>query len=102
MNQPGSERLRIIIVGGSVAGIVFAHCLERAGLDYIILEKNVDLAPQLGASIGIMPNGAQILDQLGLYDAVEAEIEPLRTSRCSTYPKHQGFLSHYPTMLWER
>lgn len=74
------DRFRIIIVGGSVAGLTLAHCLWRNKIDFIILEANGEIAPQAGASIGILPNGARILDQLGLFDDVLDAVEPLRHS----------------------
>ncbi|KAI9148932.1 FAD-dependent monooxygenase BOA8 [Paramyrothecium foliicola] len=67
---------RVVIVGGSVAGLVLAHSLHRAGIDYIVLEAHDQIDPQVGASIGIFANGARILDQLGIYDSLEQYTEP--------------------------
>ncbi|PLB47722.1 FAD/NAD(P)-binding domain-containing protein [Aspergillus steynii IBT 23096] len=61
---------RVIIVGGSVAGLTLANILQRYGIDYIVLEKYPTIAPQLGASIGILPYGCQVLDQIGVLDRV--------------------------------
>lgn len=69
--------MRVIIVGGPIAGLSLAHCLEKARIDNILLEQKEELSPQEAASIGIMPNGVRILEQLGLYDRVEELIEPL-------------------------
>jgi FAD dependent monooxygenase len=64
---------KVIIIGGSITGLTLAHCLDHAGIDYVVLEKHRDVHPQLGAAITFMPNGARILDQLGLFsDVVEA------------------------------
>lgn len=52
---------KVIVVGGSVAGLTLAHGLERAGIDYVLLEKHKDIAAQVGAGISILPNGARIL-----------------------------------------
>ncbi|KAL8722761.1 MAG: hypothetical protein Q9225_000822 [Loekoesia sp. 1 TL-2023] len=89
---------RVIIVGGSIAGLVLAHCLEKAGIDYVVLEQHHEIAPQIGASVGIMPNGARILDQLSLLDAVEREIEPLVMNHIC-YPDGFDFSSAFPTLL---
>ncbi|KAF7503254.1 hypothetical protein GJ744_004045 [Endocarpon pusillum] len=70
------DGLKVIIVGGSVAGLTLAHCLYRAGIDYVVLEAREDIAPQLGASIGIFSNGARILDQLGIYGEIERCTDP--------------------------
>ncbi|KAF7591723.1 hypothetical protein BBP40_001167 [Aspergillus hancockii] len=63
---------RVVIIGGSVAGLTLANILQRYGVDYIVLEKYPKIAPQLGASIGILPYGFQILDQIGVIDRIEA------------------------------
>lgn len=77
----GSEkgsRLRVIIVGGSIAGLTLAHCLHtNPNVDYVVLEAGEEMAPQVGASIVVLPNGARILDQLGIWDDIMAMIEPL-------------------------
>lgn len=62
----------VIIAGGSIAGLTLALILERYGIDYILLEKYASIAPQLGASIGIMPYGSRIYDQLGVHEKVQA------------------------------
>jgi FAD dependent monooxygenase len=53
---------RAIIVGGSIAGLTLAHCLDHAGIDYLVLEKRTGISDlALGGAVGIMPNGARIL-----------------------------------------
>lgn len=66
---------KIIIVGGSVAGLSLANMLERFNIEYILLEGYPEIAPQVGASIGLLPNGLRILDQLGCYEAYRAKAE---------------------------
>lgn len=61
---------KVIIVGGGVAGLTLANCLKLANIDYVLLEARGDIAPQVGASIGILPNGCRIFDQLGVYDKI--------------------------------
>lgn len=46
---------------------------------YVLLEAYPEIAPQLGASIGLLPNGLRILDQLGCYESIRS----LRPSRIS-------------------
>ncbi|KAL4875878.1 hypothetical protein BJY04DRAFT_232116 [Aspergillus karnatakaensis] len=69
---------RVIIVGGSITGMTLAHCLERAGIDYVILEKHRDIFAEPGISIGLMPNGSRVLEQLGMYDDVDKHYQPIR------------------------
>jgi 2-polyprenyl-6-methoxyphenol hydroxylase-like FAD-dependent oxidoreductase len=63
---------KVIIAGGGIGGLTLAILLEKFQIDYLILEAHDDIAPPVGASIGMMPNGLLILDQLGCYDAVKA------------------------------
>ncbi|KAB8261873.1 hypothetical protein BDV32DRAFT_157866 [Aspergillus pseudonomiae] len=95
------DHFRVVIVGGSVAGLTLAHCLEQAGINHVVLEKSPDLSPQAGASIGIIPNGARILDQLGLFDAVEKMTHPLSMATI-TYPGGFSFCINYPKIVNER
>jgi 2-polyprenyl-6-methoxyphenol hydroxylase-like FAD-dependent oxidoreductase len=67
--------LKVIIVGGSIAGLVLAHSLHRAGIDFVVLEARDRIDPQVGASIGLFANGARVLDQLGVYDDIRGFIE---------------------------
>lgn len=69
------KRVKVLIAGGSVAGLTLANILEQIGIDYLILEKYGQIAPDMGASIGIFPNGFRILDQLGCYDSIKGLVE---------------------------
>lgn len=68
---------KVVIVGGSVAGLTLANILERYAIDYVVLEKHPEIAPQLGASLGLLPHGERILDQLGIFSRVEAISMPM-------------------------
>lgn len=61
---------KVIIAGGSVAGLSLANMLEKHGIDYILLEAYGQIAPNIGASLALFPNGMRILDQLGCFEAV--------------------------------
>ncbi|KAF2664645.1 FAD/NAD(P)-binding domain-containing protein [Microthyrium microscopicum] len=61
-------KMRVIIAGGGVVGLVLANALEQAGIDYILLERRDEISPTIGQSIAAEPNGARILDQLGILD----------------------------------
>ncbi|KFZ09191.1 hypothetical protein V501_05682 [Pseudogymnoascus sp. VKM F-4519 (FW-2642)] len=75
--QGKKDRLRVIIAGGSVAGLSLAHALHYSNIDFVVLEARDEIAPQVGASIAVLPNGARILDQLGIFDDILAMVEPL-------------------------
>ena len=64
------RNFKVVIVGASIAGLTLANMLERIGVDFVVLEKYPEIAPQVGASIGLFPNGLRILDQLGIVDAI--------------------------------
>ncbi|KAJ5155343.1 hypothetical protein N7492_008146 [Penicillium capsulatum] len=68
---------KVIIVGGSIAGLTLANIFERYGIDFIVLEKHEKIAPALGAGFAIWPHGARVLDQLGCFDALEQVNAPL-------------------------
>ncbi|RYP37975.1 hypothetical protein DL767_002703 [Monosporascus sp. MG133] len=73
MNGINPEQpFKAIIVGAGVGGLTLAHCLHRAGIDYVVLDKH-PVAPAWGASISIFPQGARILHQLGLLEAVHRQ-----------------------------
>ncbi|POS69780.1 FAD binding domain-containing protein [Diaporthe helianthi] len=65
----------VLIAGGGIAGLTLANMLERIGVNYVILEGYSKIAPQVGASIGILPNGCRVLDQIGLYDEIRKLID---------------------------
>ncbi|GKT46809.1 FAD-dependent monooxygenase andE [Colletotrichum spaethianum] len=81
-----SKDFKVIIAGGGIAGLMLANLLEKFGIDYVILEAYHEMAPQVGASIGILPNGSRVLDQLGLYDEIRKLIDspPFTTSLCDS------------------
>ncbi|KAH7007915.1 hypothetical protein B0J12DRAFT_692087 [Macrophomina phaseolina] len=57
------QGFRVIIVGGSVAGLALALMLEKK-------RHRLRCARSVGASIGVLPNGLRILDQLGCYEII--------------------------------
>lgn len=65
------EHVTVGIVGGGIAGLTLANYLEQAGISYLLWERGTEIVAQVGASVGIMPNGLRILDQLGIVDKVE-------------------------------
>jgi FAD dependent monooxygenase len=97
----GNPTPKVIIVGGSITGLTLAHCLSRAGIDHIVLEKRVEIAPQEGAFIGLWPNGAQVLQQLGLYESLETLTTPVDRMHIS-YPDGFTFSSLLPRGIHER
>ncbi|PQE30540.1 FAD binding domain-containing protein [Rutstroemia sp. NJR-2017a WRK4] len=56
---------KVLIVGGSVAGLTLANVLERGGIDFELFEKR-EVAPQLGQSILLLPCTLLVHEQLGI------------------------------------
>lgn len=72
MSDDSDKGFRVVIAGGSIAGLSLALALERSGVDFVVLEAQPSIAPQVGASIAVLPSAARVLDQLGCYDDVAA------------------------------
>jgi hypothetical protein len=96
-----THKFKVIIVGGSIAGLTLAHSLSKANIDHIVIEKRAEIAPQEGAFIGVWPNGAQILDQLGLYQSLEELTAPISRMHLS-FPDDYSFSSFLPKTIHER
>ncbi|KAJ1326171.1 FAD dependent monooxygenase [Microdochium nivale] len=61
---------KVIIVGGGPVGLLTAHALHKADIDFILLERRNTCQTAQGSSIGLFPPTLRVLDQLGLYDAI--------------------------------
>ncbi|KAI1827115.1 hypothetical protein F4861DRAFT_536301 [Xylaria intraflava] len=71
-----SDRFKVIIAGGSIVGMTLANALERAGIDFVLLEKR-QIAPHLGASISLLCHNSKVYEQLGVVDIFNAATVPL-------------------------
>ncbi|KAG0044757.1 hypothetical protein BGZ83_009971 [Gryganskiella cystojenkinii] len=58
---------KVVIAGGGIAGLSLGVMLERAGIDYVILEA-ADHILSLGGSIYLGPPVMRVMEQLGLLD----------------------------------
>lgn len=93
---------KAIIVGGSVAGLTLAHTLSKAGVDYVLLETRDAISPQLGAGILLMPNGARILDQMGLLDKMKEFTTGLKRSIVRRDDGREVSRNEWPKIVGER
>ncbi|KAB8217940.1 hypothetical protein BDV33DRAFT_232460 [Aspergillus novoparasiticus] len=71
------HRFRVVIVGGSIAGLTLAHALAAKSIDFVVLEAREEIAPNVGASIGFTGNAHRILDQLGVWDELAELATPI-------------------------
>ncbi|KAG0366188.1 hypothetical protein BGZ54_005689 [Gamsiella multidivaricata] len=71
---------KALIVGAGVGGLMMGLCLERAGIEYVILER----MPQLQlprTTIQLSANTLRCIEQLGLLDEVMAIAKPVSMVR---------------------
>ncbi|KAK7943431.1 FAD binding domain protein [Apiospora aurea] len=113
MDGPGTDGwFKVIIVGAGVAGLTLAHAFDKAAdIDYVVLDKH-PVAPAWGSSISMYPNGARILDQLGLYDVMVAKTAEMqdfhlrgsdgKTHTTSPFLKEISDRNGYLAMTFER
>ena len=73
--------MRVIIVGGGLAGLTLASALEKANVDFVLLEARARLDPQVGASIGLNAAALRILDQLGAAQQIIEDTAPVKVSK---------------------
>ncbi|GME56978.1 Monooxygenase FAD-binding protein [Neofusicoccum parvum] len=66
----------VVIVGGGIAGMTLAKVLEQCGISYALWEARDAIVFAGGASVGLLPNGLRILDQIGVAEQVEQFAAP--------------------------
>jgi 2-polyprenyl-6-methoxyphenol hydroxylase-like FAD-dependent oxidoreductase len=59
---------KVIIVGGGPAGLVAAHALYQANIDFVVLEQRENVTVDLGACLVLGPQNLRVMHQLGLLD----------------------------------
>ncbi|MFW2587251.1 FAD-dependent monooxygenase [Sagittula sp. SSi028] len=62
---------KVIVVGAGIGGLAAALCLRMRGFDVSIIEQAPELR-EIGAGLQISPNGARVLDALGLGQQLRA------------------------------
>ncbi|KAF9180542.1 hypothetical protein BGZ50_006158 [Haplosporangium sp. Z 11] len=81
---------KVIIVGGGLGGLLLAILLERASLDYVVLERLTVAKHPLegGGVIAITSQIQPVLKQLGLLDKLKEVSKPI--SRVAVHEVEQG------------
>ena len=71
------SRFKAIIVGGGPVGLIMAHALTAADIDWVLIERRESIAFETGATLYVLLQGIRILHQLGLIDKAEQIGSPL-------------------------
>lgn len=95
------SQFKVIIAGGGIAGLTLASALEKAGVDYVLLEKR-DIAPDLGASITSLPCTTVVHEQLGFGHKVADATLPLLVREHYSDKSRRFARSNETTLLLER
>jgi 2-polyprenyl-6-methoxyphenol hydroxylase-like FAD-dependent oxidoreductase len=75
--------VRVIVVGGGIAGLSAAIGLRRSGHGVLVLERAPRIDP-IGAGLTLFANAMSALDRLGIRDAVAAQGAPAKRSAILT------------------
>ncbi|KAF4965719.1 hypothetical protein FSARC_6502 [Fusarium sarcochroum] len=63
-----NTNFKVIVIGGGPVGLVAAHALYKAGIDFVVLERRENVVLDLGAALVLAPQNMRVMHQLGLYD----------------------------------
>ncbi|MGI5380019.1 FAD-dependent oxidoreductase [Streptomyces sp. CA-251387] len=74
-------RLRVLVVGGGIAGAAAALALHKAGFDVAVYEAHPDSAEDIGAFLTLASNGMRALAELDASPTVTAIGFPLTSMR---------------------
>jgi len=86
--------MRLLVVGGGVAGPAVALAATALGLDATVLEGRPVADPDEGSWLTVAPNGLDALEVLGVLDDVRAIGHPSRLNRMfGATGRHLGDLS---------
>ncbi|KAG9069680.1 hypothetical protein KI688_009002 [Linnemannia hyalina] len=81
--MPDSQTVKspkVIIAGAGLAGLTMAILLEKAGIEYQVLERSSEIQQTLGGAIILSFNVMPLMEQLGVLDQIEAISFPIETT----------------------
>ncbi|KAG0233653.1 hypothetical protein BGW41_001405 [Actinomortierella wolfii] len=71
-----ASQVKVIIAGAGIAGLSLAIMLERANIQYCVLERAAEFRP-LGSAICLSAQVLRVFDQLGILEQMRAKSKPL-------------------------
>ncbi|KAF9977637.1 hypothetical protein BGZ73_005353 [Actinomortierella ambigua] len=71
-----SKQPKVIIAGAGIGGLTLAIMLEKASIEYIVLERASEFKP-LGSSISLTAQVLRVFDQLGILEEIQAVSLPM-------------------------
>lgn len=94
----------VTILGAGVAGLALARALALTGWQVLVLEQ-ADAIREVGAGLQIGPNGAAVIDALGLGEemraaSVRAQAVTLKDGMSGATVLQMGMAAHYPALGW--
>lgn len=63
-----ASNFKVIVVGGGPVGLIAAHALHHAGIDFVVLEARDSVVLDQGASLILTAPSIRVLHQLGLWE----------------------------------
>lgn len=64
-----SEKKKIAIIGGGIAGLTFDRCLTTKDYEIHIFEKKENFG-EIGAAISVFPNALCVIEEIGLLEKI--------------------------------
>ncbi len=64
-----TEKKKIAIIGGGIAGLTFARCLTTKDYEIHIFEKKEQFG-EIGAAISVFPNALCVIEEIGLLEEI--------------------------------
>ena len=58
-------------------GLIAAHILSKANIDFVLLERGPTVTPEPGSSLALYPHTDRILDQLRLLEPLQPFMNPM-------------------------
>ncbi len=71
MSSGSHTRRRCLVIGSGLVGPVLAMFLQRAGIEAMVHESRPEPRDEMGAFLGVAPNGRDVLGTLGIREEIE-------------------------------